>query len=416
MDPAKLEAAIRPGVTKAVVAVSFHGQCPRSEALAAICARHGIPLLEDGAQSFGATRNGLRSCGSVPGFLASTTSFYPAKPYGCYGDGGAVFTNDADLALRLKSIRAYGGLQRDNYEVVGTNARLDTIQAAVLLVKLKYYPDVLAARQQVARWYDEELAGCGGVLPGAVEGNTHTYAQYTVAVRNRAPIMQALKDAGIPHGVYYATPLHLQKCFADLGYARGAFPVSERLCDTVLSLPIHQYVTRDQVKAVAGALRDAIAAHGGALTLEELRTGYAVATPPASASSPSAAAASAPHHPPFFRTTDPLPTALPLPTLPDPMAPGAPAPFVHPTAVVDAGARLGAGTRVWHFGHVCGTASVGGYCNLGQNVYVANGVTIGNHCKIQNNVSVYEGVHIEDEVFLGACVDDVGSYCARGCI
>jgi UDP-2-acetamido-2-deoxy-ribo-hexuluronate aminotransferase len=267
MDPAKVAAAIKPGVTKAILAVSFHGQCPRWEALADVARAAGIPLLEDGAQSFGATRHGVPSCGPIPGVTASTTSFYPAKPLGCYGDGGAVFTSDDALAASLRAIRTYGGVIRDKYEVIGTNARLDTIQAAVLLVKLKYYRDVLARRRAVAAWYDAALAGSGAILPTAVDGNTHTYAQYTVRVAPaaRAAIMGRLKDANIPAGVYYPTPLHLQKCYEPLGHAKGAFPVTEALSDSVLSIPIHQYVTKEQVDKVSAVLRAAIAEFGGAL-------------------------------------------------------------------------------------------------------------------------------------------------------
>lgn len=265
MDPKKLKAAIKPGVTKAILCVSFHGQCSKIDELIAIAAEYNIPVLEDGAQSFGAQRNNVPSCGPIPGLLASTTSFYPAKPYGCYGDGGAIFTSDETLANKLRAIRTYGGTTRDNYPIIGTNARLDTIQAAVLLVKLNHYNSVLERRRQVAAWYDEALKGSGVAIPETLPGNTHTYAQYTIGVRNRNAICDVLKTTGIPHGIYYATPLHLQGCFSNLGLGKGSFPVSEELCNTVLSLPIHQYVTKEQVKAVADAVRQAVKDHNGSM-------------------------------------------------------------------------------------------------------------------------------------------------------
>ena len=152
---------------------------------------------------------------------------------------------------------------RDQYDVIGTNARLDTLQAAVLLVKLKSYAgDVLPRRQAVATWYDAALEGLEKegklVRPSILAGNTHTYAQYTVkfpSTAARTVVMNKLKEEGIPNGIYYATPLHMQKCFADLGHKAGDFPVSEDLCATVLSLPIHQYVTKEQVLAVCAAVK-----------------------------------------------------------------------------------------------------------------------------------------------------------------
>jgi len=260
MDPSKIAAAIKPGVTKAIIAVSLFGQMPNLEAISAAARPFGVPIIEDAAQSFGASRHGVRSCGPVPGVVAATTSFFPAKPLGCYGDGGAIFTDDDALAAQIKAIRVHGGIVRDFHTVIGTNGRLDTMQAAVLLVKMGYLQDALSKRVAAAQHYNRLLDGCGAVLPTVEPGNTHVYAQYTVRVKHRDAVAAHLRKAGVPFGIYYPRPLHIQECFAYLGHAAGDFPVAEQLGAEVISLPMHPYLTEDNCAMVAAALRAAIAA------------------------------------------------------------------------------------------------------------------------------------------------------------
>lgn len=257
LDATKLPAIIKPGITKAIICVSLFGQIPNLEAIKAVAEPFGVPVIEDGAQSFGATRNGKRSCGTD--CYAATTSFFPAKPLGCYGDGGAIFTDDDALATKMKAIRVHGGLVRDYHTVIGTNGRLDTMQAAVLLVKMPRLHSALAKRVQVAEWYNQFLTGAPCILPTVEEGNTHVYAQYTIRVKNRDSVVAHLKAKGIPYGVYYPRPLHIQDCFKYLGYSAGDFPVSEQLGNEVLSLPMHPYLTEDNCRLVAQALREALA-------------------------------------------------------------------------------------------------------------------------------------------------------------
>lgn len=259
MDPASLEAAVavarrldlRP---KAVVPVDLFGQPADYDALAPIAAAHGLWMLCDAAQSFGAGYRG-RKVGQIG--LATTTSFFPAKPLGCYGDGGAVFTDDPELAAALKSLRVHGqGADKYDNVRLGVNSRLDTIQAAILLEKLAIFPEEIAARQRVADRYNAALADVA-VVPRLIDGAGSVWAQYTIQVENRAGLAAALKEEGIPTAVYYPIPLHRQTAYAHFP-AAGALEVADRLAATVISLPMHPYLdaaTQDRiVAAVRGAL------------------------------------------------------------------------------------------------------------------------------------------------------------------
>jgi UDP-2-acetamido-2-deoxy-ribo-hexuluronate aminotransferase len=259
LDPALLEAAIGPR-TKAIIPVSLYGQCADLDAIEQVAARHAIPVVEDGAQSFGARYRGRRSCSLT---RVGCTSFFPSKPLGCYGDGGAMFTDDADLAKVLRQIARHGQDRRYHHVRVGVNSRLDTLQAAILLAKLEVFEEEIALRDQAASAYNEALAGSGvTALPYVEDGNISVWAQYTVRVERRDAVQASLKAAGVPTAVHYPIPLARQPAVADPD------PVwlehSEEAARTVLSLPMHPYLRPQDIERVASAVRDAIAAadHG----------------------------------------------------------------------------------------------------------------------------------------------------------
>jgi len=254
LDPDLLEAAITPR-TKAILAVNLFGQAADYERIGAIASRHGVPVVEDAAQSYGAARNGRKS-GALS--LVGSTSFFPAKPLGCYGDGGALFTDDDALAERMKSIRNHGGLKRHHHPMLGLNGRFDTLQAAVLLAKLPHFADEVAARDRVGARYSAQLAGVVGT-PVVMPGNTHVYAQYTIRVPNRDAVGAALKSEGIPTAIYYPKCLHEQPVFAECGYHLGDFPVSERAANEVISLPMHPFLTESDQDRIVAAVTRAVA-------------------------------------------------------------------------------------------------------------------------------------------------------------
>jgi dTDP-4-amino-4,6-dideoxygalactose transaminase len=255
MDPASLEAAIalakRDGqlVPKVVMPVDLFGQPADYRALAPIAAREGLRLLCDTAQGFGGLLDGVRT-GAIGD--AAATSFFPAKPLGCYGDGGACFTNDDAMKDLLLSIRMHGqGSDRYEHVRIGLNSRLDTIQAAILLEKLKVFPDEIEMRNRVARRYGEAFAGSARmVTPFVIGGATSTWAQYTLKVENRAKFQADLKTAGVPTAVYYPIPLSKQKAYAH--YPSVPTQVSEALSAQVVSLPMHpdlDAATQDRIIA-----------------------------------------------------------------------------------------------------------------------------------------------------------------------
>lgn len=253
LDPDLLEAAITPR-TKAILPVSLFGQMPDYHRINTIAARHGIAVIEDAAQSFGATQHGRRS-GSVTSI--GSTSFFPAKPLGCFGDGGALFSSDDRLAEKMRAIRTHGGLKRHHHPYLGMNGRLDTLQAAILLAKLPHFPDETEARGRIGARYTSLLAGCCTV-PTVSPGNTHVYAQYTIRVPNRDHLGEALKKLGIPTAVYYPKCVHEQPVFQSLGYRLGSFPVSEAASRDVISLPMHPFLTEPEQDRVIAAVRGAL--------------------------------------------------------------------------------------------------------------------------------------------------------------
>ncbi|MFZ9659058.1 MAG: DegT/DnrJ/EryC1/StrS family aminotransferase [Arcobacteraceae bacterium] len=251
LDPTKIEEKITLK-TKAIIPVSLYGQPADMEEINKIAKKHNLKVIIDGAQSFGSTYKGITD--SALGDI-STTSFFPAKPLGCYGDGGAVFTNNEELANKMKSLRLHGQSKRYHHKYIGMGGRLDTIQAAVLNVKLKYYPKDLALRQEVAKKYTKALENKSNlILPYVDEKTTSAWAQYSIRVNNRDELQEKLKLAGISTAVHYPMPLHLQECFAYLGYKKGDFPISEVVSNEIMSLPMNPYVTDEEIKYIVGNL------------------------------------------------------------------------------------------------------------------------------------------------------------------
>ena len=253
IDLDQLEDAITSN-TKAIMPVNLFGQMPDYTRLNAIADKHGIPVIEDAAQSFGATQRGRQSCGVS---TIGSTSFFPAKPLGCYGDGGALFTGDDELAAAITAIRTHGGTKRHHHTLVGTNGRFDTLQAAVILAKLPHFQAEVQRRGEIGARYSDLLRDCC-VVPEVAEGNSHVYAQYTIRVPNRDQVAARLKEAGIPTAIYYPKCLHQQPVFAHLGHALGAFPNSELASQEVLSLPMHPFLTEADQDTVVNAVRAAI--------------------------------------------------------------------------------------------------------------------------------------------------------------
>lgn len=248
LDPDLLEAAITPR-TRAIIPVSLYGQCADFDAINAIAAKHGIPVIEDAAQSFGASYKGRKS-GSL-GTLACT-SFFPTKPLGCYGDGGAVLTDDAELARLVRQIARHGQDRRYHHVRVGVNSRLDTLQAAILLPKLDILDDEIALRRHVAQAYGRLLAEAELAIAPVVETyNRSAWAQYTVQVPDRDAVQARLKEAGVPTAVHYPLPLNRQPAVAD---RKVRLPVGDAVAEQVISLPMSPYLDASQQSSIVAAL------------------------------------------------------------------------------------------------------------------------------------------------------------------
>jgi UDP-2-acetamido-2-deoxy-ribo-hexuluronate aminotransferase len=247
IDPSKIEAVITPK-TKAIMPVSLYGQPPDLDEIKQIAGKHNLKVIIDGAQSFGATYQGTSD--SALGDI-SCTSFFPAKPLGCYGDGGAVFTHDDELAEKMRMLRVHGQGQRYHHKYIGMGGRLDTLQAAVLLAKLPHYSKEIGQRQDVAQSYNQKLAdNLGLALPLVKTDRTSVWAQYTLRTKRRDAIQQKLQQASIPSAIHYPKPLHLQECFGYLAYKEGAFPIAENAANEVLSLPMNAFVTENEMDYV----------------------------------------------------------------------------------------------------------------------------------------------------------------------
>lgn len=251
LDPSQVAGAIT-SRTRAVMPVSLYGQCADLDAVRD--AGGDLPIVEDGAQSFGASYKGGQSCNLS---TIGCTSFFPSKPLGCYGDGGACFTNDDDLSVVMLEIRNHGQASRYNHVRLGINGRMDTIQAAVLLAKLEVFERELLLREEVAQRYRERLDGVVQT-PWIAEGNRSAYAQYTIEVEDRELVANLLHEEGIPTAIHYPIPAHLQPAFANLGYGKGDFRHSERAADRVLSLPMHPYLTAEEQDRICDAVKRAV--------------------------------------------------------------------------------------------------------------------------------------------------------------
>jgi dTDP-4-amino-4,6-dideoxygalactose transaminase len=255
MDPARVADALT-ARTRAVIPVDLYGQPAPVELVEAALAGTDVRILVDGAQSQGARRHGRRA-----GSLASitSTSFYPGKNLGAYGDGGAVVTDDAELARALRLLGAHGSAVKYQHEVLGFNSRLDTLQAVVLSAKLKRLDTWNRERREAAARYDALLAGVDGVrLPVTLEGNEHAWHLYVIRVDRRDEVLRRLNENGVGAGIHYPVPVHLQPAFRSLGHAAGSFPVTERSADQILSLPMYPGITAAQQERVAEVLAHAV--------------------------------------------------------------------------------------------------------------------------------------------------------------
>ena len=247
MDENLLEAAITEK-TKAIMPVSIYGQTPEMDLINEIARKHEIPVIEDAAQSFGATFKNKRSCN-----LSSigSTSFFPSKPLGCYGDAGALFTDNDEWAEKFRWIRVHGQERKHHHPILGLNGRMDTIQAAILLAVLEEFPNEVSSRARIGSRYSSGLTELQDLsVPAVPAQNTSVYAQYTILSNKRERIQSALKEQGIPSVSYYTVPLHLQPVFAPLGYKKGDFPVTEEVASSCLSLPMSPYLSESDQESV----------------------------------------------------------------------------------------------------------------------------------------------------------------------
>lgn len=257
IDPALIEAAITPK-TRAIIPVSLYGQCADMDAINAIAVKHNLDVIEDAAQSFGAEYKGRKSCALSK---IGSTSFFPSKPLGCYGDGGALFTDDDDLAQAMREIRVHGQDRRYHHSRIGINSRLDSIQAAILLAKMGRFEWEVRNREVVADRYRMLLADASVddlELPWIMPECTSVFAQFTLMVSNRDALLLSLKESGIPTAVHYPIPLHMQPAFADLGHSAGDFPQAERAANRVFSLPMGPDLDEDSQSTIVSGVIESL--------------------------------------------------------------------------------------------------------------------------------------------------------------
>ena len=251
MDPKLLESAITEK-TKAIMPVGIYGQTAAMKEICEIAKLCGsIPVIEDAAQSFGATHLGQKSCSLSE---IGSTSFFPSKPLGCYGDGGALFTDDDELSDIMRQIRVHGQMKKHHHPRLGINGRLDSIQAAIVMSKMAIFDEEILKRQVVAEEYNSRLERDDIILPQVDPGNSSVYAQYTILCKDRDQVQKNLTDSGVPSVPYYAVPLHLQPVFSDLGHVEGDFPVTESVSKRCLSLPMNPYLKNEEIDQVCQAI------------------------------------------------------------------------------------------------------------------------------------------------------------------
>lgn len=251
IDPTKIEHAITER-TKAIIPVSLYGQCADMDAINEIAKKHNIMVIEDACQSFGASYNGKKSCNLS---TIACTSFFPSKPLGAYGDGGAIFTSDDELAAKMRMLLNHGQNERYKHKYIGINGRLDAVQAAVLNVKLKHFDKEVSERENIGSRYSDILEDADVITPKIKEGNTSVYAQYSIRVKDREAMVAKLSAQEIPTAVHYPVPLHLQEAFENLGYKVGDFPISELVATEIMSLPMSPYLTEVQQDFIADAIK-----------------------------------------------------------------------------------------------------------------------------------------------------------------
>lgn len=246
--------------TVAIVPVHLYGQCADMEPILEIAKKYSLAVIEDAAQSLSADyifKDGTKKKAGTMGIIG-TTSFFPSKNLGCFGDGGALFTNDETLAAKIRMIANHGQKQKYYHEIIGVNSRLDTVQAAVLTVKLKYLEEYSARRREAASCYDKALSGIGHLeVPFRAPYSTHVFHQYTVKIKNgsRDAFKEYLANEGIPAMIYYPIPLHLQKAFRKADIGEGSFTVTEKLSKVVISLPIHTEMHPEQIEFICGRIK-----------------------------------------------------------------------------------------------------------------------------------------------------------------
>lgn len=252
IDISKIKGAIT-SKTKAIMGVSLYGQCADYKSINKIAKEAGIPVIEDACQSFGAKTEYGMSCGITE---VGCTSFFPSKPLGCYGDGGMVFTNDDKLAEKINKIHVHGQAKRYYHEMLGTNGRLDALQAAILLAKFKYFDEELEKRIKVGNYYYEKLSGIEGIIaPKTLKGNRHVYAQFSIQVKERDKLATFLNEQKIPTAIHYPVPLHLQPVYSGMGLKTGSFPIAEKVASNIISLPMHPFMETSEQDFVIENIR-----------------------------------------------------------------------------------------------------------------------------------------------------------------
>jgi dTDP-4-amino-4,6-dideoxygalactose transaminase len=258
LDPDLLEEKITPR-SKVIVPVHLYGQCANMDRILKIAAKHNLHVIEDTAQALGAKYRFPDGTTKQAGTMApiGTTSFFPSKNLGCYGDGGAIFTSDAALGEKIKMIANHGQRVKYHHDVIGVNSRLDTLQAAILSVKLKHLPEYERKRNEAASYYDKHLAGVRRIkTPYRTPESTHVFHQYTLRVERRDELKTFLESKGIPTMIYYPVPLYLQKAYQQPGYGEGSFPITEKLSKTVISLPIHTEMDEEELSFICKTIKE----------------------------------------------------------------------------------------------------------------------------------------------------------------
>lgn len=251
IDPTKIEAAITKN-TKAIIPVSLYGQCADMDAINAIAKKYNITVIEDSCQSFGASYKGKKSCNLS---TIACTSFFPSKPLGAYGDGGAIFTDNDELATKMRMLLNHGQNERYKHKYIGINGRLDAVQAAILNVKLKHFNEEVRLREDIGSRYSDLLEDADVITPKIADGSTSVYAQYSIRVKDREAMVAKLSALGVPTAVHYPVPLHMQEAFKDLGYGEGDFPISELVSKEIMSLPMSAFLSEAEQDFVVSAIK-----------------------------------------------------------------------------------------------------------------------------------------------------------------